>query len=117
MLKYFNANFLSLIPKSEGADVPGKFRPIALYNLIYKIVSKVIANILKPLLWGLIIPEQSGFVEGRQILDGIIMVQEYIQSLKCTRRPGILIKLYIAKDFDKLNWNYPEKVLQDFGFY
>ena len=78
MLKAFNVTFLSLIPKGEGADSPGKFRPIALCNVIYKIISKVIANQLKPLLLGLISLEQSGFVEGRQILDGIIDVHEAI---------------------------------------
>ena len=58
VLKSFNANFLSLISKGEGVDTPGKFRPISLCNVIYKIISKVIANRLKPLLLGLISPEQ-----------------------------------------------------------
>ena len=87
VLKAFNATFLSLIPKGEGADTLGKFRPIALCNVIYKIFSKVIANRLKPLLLGMIILEQNSFVEGCQILDGIITVQETIHYLKCTRRP------------------------------
>ena len=103
VLKAFNATVLSLIPKGEGIDTPSKFRQIALYNVFYKIVSKVIENSLKPLLPGLISPEQSSFVEGRQILDGIITVQESIHSIKCSRRPGMLIKLDIAKAFDKLN--------------
>ena len=103
MLKAFNATFLALIPKSEGADALGKFRPIALCNVIYKIISKVIENRLKPLFPGIISPEQSGFVEGRQILDGIITVQEAIHSLKCTRILGMRIKLDIAKAYDKLS--------------
>ena len=73
VLKAFNATFLMLIPKGEGADTPSKFRPITLCNVIYKIISKVIVNRLKPLLPTLISPKQSGFVEGRQILDEIIL--------------------------------------------
>ena len=57
VLKAFNATFLTLIPKSEGDDAPGKFRPIALCNVIYKIILKVIANRLKPLLPGIINPK------------------------------------------------------------
>ena len=48
--KAFNATFLTLIPKEAGVDSPDKFRPILLCNVIYKIISKVIANRLKPLL-------------------------------------------------------------------
>ena len=103
VLKAFNATFLTLIPKREGAYAPGKFKPIALCNVIYKIISKVIANRLKPLLPGIISPEQSGFVEGRQILDGNITVQETIHLVKCTRSPGMLIKLDISKAYDKLS--------------
>ena len=64
-LKAFNATLLTLIPKEMGADTPGKFRPIALCNVIYKIISKVIANRLKPLLLILISLEHDGFLEGR----------------------------------------------------
>ena len=54
VLRNFNATFLTLILKGEGADTIGKFRPIALCNFIYKIVTKVIANRLKSLLPSLI---------------------------------------------------------------
>ena len=86
VLKAFNATFLSFILKGEGADSPGKFKPIDLCNVIYKIISKVIANRLKPLLPSLISLEQSGFVEGRHILDGIIVVHETIHSHKWKKR-------------------------------
>ena len=76
ILPTLNATFLTMIPKNEGVDSLNKFRPISLCNVIYKIITKVIANRLKPLFPSLISPEQSGFVEGRQILDGIILVHE-----------------------------------------
>ena len=58
ILPALNATFLTMIPKSEGIDTPDKFRPISLYNVIYKIITKVIANRLKPILPSLISPEQ-----------------------------------------------------------
>ena len=76
VLKTFNATFLTLIPKEAGVNSPDKFQLIASCNVIYKIISKVIANRLKHLLPNLISPEQSGFVEGRHILGGVILVHE-----------------------------------------
>ena len=93
LLPSLNATFIALIPKFDQASTPEKFRPIALCNVIYKIISKVIANRLKPLLPILISPEQKGYVEGRQILDGIILTHEVIHSLKQTKNPGMLLKI------------------------
>ena len=56
VLKAFNATFLTLIPRQARADSSDKFRPITLCNVIYKIISKVIAIRLKPLLPNLICP-------------------------------------------------------------
>ena len=61
-----NATFLTLIPKQQNADTLVGFRPISLYNVIYKILSTIMVNRLEPLLPTLISPEQTGFVKGRQ---------------------------------------------------
>lgn len=116
ILKAFNATFLTLIPKEEGADSPSLFRPISLCNVIYKIITKIIANRIKPLLPTLISEEQSGFVAGRQILDGILLVNEVAHSLRSTKKPGMLIKLDLAKAFDKINWAFIKAILTAFGF-
>ena len=82
ILPALNATFLTLIPKCEGDESPNKFRTISLCNVIYKIIMKVIANRLKMILPSLISPKQSGFVGGRQISDGIILVHEILHSIK-----------------------------------
>jgi exonuclease III len=73
VLQALNATFLTLIPKEERVTNPKQFRPIALCNVIYKIITKVIANRLKPILPYVISKEQAGYVEGRQIMDSVIL--------------------------------------------
>eukprot|EP00253_Pinus_taeda_P005455 PITA_05455 len=111
-----NATFLTLIPKSNNSEEAQGFRPIALCNVIYKIIATLIAKRLKPLLPSIISPEQTGFVEGRQILDGLVVAQEMIHSLNQQKRKGMMIKLDLSKAYDRLNWKYLCAVLEAYGF-
>jgi len=116
LLPSLNATFITLIPKEDQVATPNKFRPIALCNVIYNIISKVIANKLKSLLPLLISREQTVYVKGRQILDGIILTHEIMHSLKKTKKPGMLLTIDLSKDFDKLNWNFIQQMLAAFRF-
>jgi len=57
VLQALNATFLTLIPKENKTTSPAHFRPIALCNVIYKLLTKIIATRLKPILPFLISPE------------------------------------------------------------
>ena len=83
---------------------------------MYKIIPKVIANILKPLLPTLILHVQARYVEGRQILDNIIQDHGIIHTLKSQRKGGMIIQLDLAKAYAKIRWNYMENTLEAFGF-
>eukprot|EP00253_Pinus_taeda_P009559 PITA_09559 len=116
ILPFLNSTFIALVPKGQGSNTPDKYRPIALCNVIYKLISKVVANRLKPLLPLLILLEQTRYVEGRQIMDGIILSNEVIHSLKILKKPGMILKLDLSKAFDKLSWECIHQMLLAFGF-
>jgi len=117
VLSAFNATFVTLIPKEHGEDTPGKFHPIALCNVILKMIMEIIANRLKVLLPILIFPEQDDFVEGRQILDGIITVHKIIHSLKIMKVPGILMKLDLSNlAYYKLRRDFIDRMPRAFEF-
>lgn len=75
-----NATLLARAPKKVNSEDPSGFHPIALCNTTYKIISKVIADQLKPILPSLISLEQISYVKGRKILDGIILAQNLVHS-------------------------------------
>lgn len=64
-----------------------------------------------------IIPEnQGGFVQGRQIVDNIILVQEDIHSSLQQKEKGMVVKLDLANAFDQVCHKFLFEVMHKFGF-
>ena len=110
-----NDAFLVLIPKVDVPQSANQFRPIGLCNIVYKLVTKVIVNRLKPILPALISPTQCSFVPKRQITDNIIIVQEMIHSMRYKQgRAGYMaIKIDFEKAYDRLRWTFIRESLME----
>ncbi|XP_026378163.1 uncharacterized protein LOC113272559 [Papaver somniferum] len=115
--KVFNHTNIALIPKVPLVELVTQYRPIVLCNFIYKILSKTLANRLKPFMNNIISQNQSDFIPKRSISDNIFLANEAIYVVNHNDKvEGIAsIKLDMFKAYDKIEWDFLEKVLTKMG--
>jgi hypothetical protein len=95
-----NSTFLTLIPKANTPSSFGDYRPISLYNLCYKLISKIIATRIKPFLSRILSIEQLGFLKGHQILDAIGTAHKCLHNIKTEKSKALILKFDLKKAFD-----------------
>ena len=102
-VKSLNATFLVLVLKKGGVKDLKDFRPISLVESLYKLLAKVLANRIKKVMGKVISEPQNAFVEGRQILDAILIANEVVDSRLKSNQGGVLCKLDIEKAYDHVS--------------
>lgn len=114
--KGINATILSLAPKQANAQQMKDFRPIACCNLLYKVISKIIANRLKTILPAAIEQNQCAFIKDRLLLENVLLATELVKDY---HRPAITsrcaIKFDISKAFDTVKWSFIVDILRAMG--
>ncbi|KAL0439588.1 UNVERIFIED_CONTAM: putative mitochondrial protein [Sesamum latifolium] len=115
-----NFTHISLIPKRNNPELITHFRPISLCNVIMRIVTKCIANRLKPLLEKIISPTQSAFIPGRLITDNVLIafeINHFLKNKTWGKKGHMALKLDISKGYDKVEWSFLRQVLLKLGFH
>ena len=115
-MESLNKVYLVLIPKTAGAQHIGDFRPISLSNLIYLIITKVLANRLRGVLESLISPLQLAFLSGRQMMNSAVLAQEIVADWRRSGTPCFMWKVDFPKAYDSFDWQFLWNVLQRGGF-
>jgi hypothetical protein len=115
-LQRINKSHIVLLPKKVGATRPDQFRPISLQSCPVKIIAKVLATRLQPLVPRLVHPDQTGFIKGRSISENFIYAAELLQTCYKHRVPAAALKLDFRKAFDSIEWAAFDLVLSAKNF-
>ncbi len=88
MRKEVNHSYIVLIPKVLNQSNINHYRPISLCNTIYKVISKLLVDRLRTVIWNLVSPAQFAFISGRWIAENQLIVQEILHSFKKRKVKG-----------------------------
>ncbi|RVW34027.1 BRCA1-associated protein [Vitis vinifera] len=76
------------------------FRPISLITSLYKIIAKVLSRHLRGVLHETIHSTQGSFVQGRQILDAVLIANEIVDEKRQSGEEGVVFKIDFEKAYD-----------------
>ena len=92
------------------------YRPISCCNVLYKIISKLMANRLKLVLPKFIEPNQSAFVKDRLLMENVLLASELVKSYhKSTVSARSAIQIDISKAFNTVQWPFLLSTLAALG--
>ena len=107
-----NASFIVLLPKKSMKKKISDYRPISLINSLYKIIAKVLSGYLRGVLHETIHSTQGTFVQGRQIVDAVLIANEIVDEKRRSGQEGIVFKIDFEKAYDLVSWDFLDHMLE-----
>jgi hypothetical protein len=122
-LELFRLNFgeVILLPKVHKAERIQQYRPICLLNVSFKIFMKQATIRLNTVADHVVQPSKTAFMQGRNILDGVVM-RGIVAQIKIMEEPsliftGLWFGIYLGLPLEKykiMSWKKKEfKDLED----
>jgi hypothetical protein len=93
-----------------------QYRPICLFNVSFKILTKVATIRLNTVADVVVHPSQTAFMQCRNILDGVVSLHEIVHELHSKKVNGVMLKLDFEKAYDKVKWAFLQQTLRIKGF-
>ena len=103
------------MPKKSQTSKISNYRPIGLVTNLYKIIAKVLLRRLSNVLQDTIYLTQGAFIEGRQILNVVLITNEVVDEKRRSREEGVVFKIDFEKAYDLVDWDFLDHVLERKG--
>ncbi|XP_056848880.1 uncharacterized protein LOC108820129 [Raphanus sativus] len=115
--KGINSTILALVPKKMDSLEMRDFRPIACCNVLYKVISKIIANRLRLILPRLVSENQTAFIKGRLLLENVLLASELVKDYhkEAVSARCVMKIIDISKAFDSVQWEFVLRSLEAIG--
>ena len=111
-----NYGIITLIPKTNDAKQIQKFRPICLLNVSFKIITKILMNMLAKCVAPVISKTQTAFIKDRYIMEGVVILHEAMNSFHKNKEDALVFKVDFEKAYDKIKWPFVIQMLKMKGF-
>ncbi|XP_019175465.1 PREDICTED: uncharacterized protein LOC109170766 [Ipomoea nil] len=89
-------------------------------KFFHRVMAKMLANRMKPLMEGIISESQSAFIPDRLITDNILLAAEvghFLNRKQCGVGGWSALKLDMAKAYDRVEWSFLRKMMLALGFH
>jgi len=111
-LWHINQAHITFIPKKSETKTISDFRPISVLSVLPKIITKLLATRLQPVLPHLIHQNQMIFMKDRQLMQTFLAARELMHYVHKYKIPVVFFKIDFVKVFDTLSWDYMLEVLR-----
>ena len=109
-------DYVVCLPKKTHPRKIEDYRPLTLLSVDYKILARIIANRLKPLLPGIIHRSQHCGTSGSTVFEAVATVRDVTAYAEVMRRPICVVSVDFNSAFDRISHEYMGKILQARGF-
>lgn len=117
LLKSLNHTFITLVPKNDSANSFHNYRPISLYNNLYKFTAMLRASRLKSVISSPISDNQSAFIPRRKIAEKVLIAHKLVRRFDIKHGPKCAcLKLDVHKAFDTINRSYVLHIMECMSF-
>ena len=106
-----------LLPKkNKDRNKVSSLRPISLLNVLYKLITKMLATRMRCVIEKLINPDQTGFIKGRYIGENVRLIIDTLQAASAKQLPGLIVFCDWKQAYDTVNWKFLKQALVKYGF-